>query len=78
MDVKLDLQAELNRPDGSTGSGQEIRAFITAALARIVELEDAKALLERGSREAALALAQQRGTISALQARCREYARHSD
>ena len=48
------------------------------ALARIVELEESKTLLERGSREAVLALAQQRGTINALKERCRKYARVSD
>ncbi len=48
MDIKRRLQAELDRPDGSTGSGQEIRTLVTEALVRIKALEHGLALRDAG------------------------------
>jgi hypothetical protein len=80
MDIKQELRSIVEWEGKLKGrrSAEDMLAFAKATLARIEELEKARELLERGSREFALALAQQRGTIAALQERCRDYARHSD
>jgi len=78
MDIKQRMQQLIDMKDGYNVTLSQVQVLCLDVLARIVELEEAKELLERGLRESVLALAQQRAMITALQARCRNYARHSD
>jgi hypothetical protein len=66
MDIKLRLKQGLEISQIAALPTQEVAQLCRDALARIEELEKEKDLLKRGSREAVLEIARQRGTITAL------------
>lgn len=73
MDIKQEIRdtvKKVRRSEMTARPGGSYLVFplelAERALARIEELEEAKDLLERGSREAVLEIARQRGTIAAL------------